>query len=188
MRPASCRSSLIDRRSRVSRDCPTIHSSQRQNGLFVNLFRGCHTRSQWYNPELCGLQPPAQGPAILPRGRRAQTVNRLADQASDKGRSESCVSRSEVGSSCGYSLSLVPVLPNCLGMRINETLVDGGGAVMYGQEHDMPGSSLNLRSVLAESSRLGLNADPFSESAELSLDPSKVPKRSRWQVPRTSPV
>ena len=47
------------------------------------------------------LQPPSNDPAILPRGRGSQRINGVAHQAPDQGRSEGCVSRSEVAGSCG---------------------------------------------------------------------------------------
>ena len=61
-----------------------------------------------------GVQPPAHGPAILPRGRRSQTFKRMVDQAADQGRSESRVSRSEVVGACGFGVSFGPTLPCCV--------------------------------------------------------------------------
>src|SRR5208283_6181351 len=68
-----------------------------------------------------GLQPPPHASAILPHGRRGQTVSGMAHQASHQGGSESRVSRSEVASSCGISLPLGPVLPSSVPVRVKKS-------------------------------------------------------------------
>jgi hypothetical protein len=74
-----------------------------------------------------GLQSPAHAPAIVPHGRRGQTVNGMADQTADQGRSESRVSRSEVVCPRGIRVSFGPILPYSARLTsVVEKMVDGG--------------------------------------------------------------
>lgn len=73
--------------------------------------------------------------AILPRGRRGQAVNGVADQASEQGWSQqSRVSWSEVASRCGVDIPLGLVLPDCVWVtRALKKRLTGCQRVRYAQ-------------------------------------------------------
>jgi hypothetical protein len=54
-----------------------------------------------------------------------ETVNRVAHQASDQGRSEGVVSRLEVVRSCRVGVSFGSTLPRCVRVKAHRILVDG---------------------------------------------------------------
>jgi hypothetical protein len=74
----------------------------------------------------CWLTTGPHASAILPHGRRSQTVNGMAHEASDQGGSEGRVSRSEVVCPCGVGVSFGSTLPCCLrATSAVEKTVDG---------------------------------------------------------------
>ena len=128
-----------------------------------------------------GPQPPAHAPGILSPRRGGETINRVDHQASDQGRSESLVSRSEVVCSCGFIVFLGPTLPGCVRVRATENIVvDRRRSVRYAQEQENTGFFSNATMVLYLLGLVGGDTATFSGSRETSLDRSpdeRPPKR-----------
>ena len=57
----------------------------------------------------------------------------------------------------------------------------------YAQNEDKRHLFINVTTVLPPSGGVGLQTETFSGSAEVSLRPSRVPKRSKWQDRRIIP-
>ncbi len=112
----------------------------------------------------------------------------MADQTSDQAGSEGRTSRQEVASPCGFSLPFGPVLPSCVWVTsaVGKT-VDG---LAEGELRSVTGKTGPFHQHddgFACVSSVGHPTETFSGSAELSLDPSRVPKRQKWQDPGIIP-
>jgi hypothetical protein len=109
-----------------------------------------------------GLQPTAHASAILPLGRSSQTVNRVAHQVSDQGRSQSRVSRSEVASSSGFCLSFGSTLPSCVPVMTRlEKRLTVWLRVKYAQNEEKRAVFINVTTVLPASCLLRDHSGSF---------------------------
>jgi hypothetical protein len=132
--------------------------------------------------------PPTYGSAILPPGRRGQTVDTIAHQASDQGWSDGVVSRSEVVCPCGVGIPLGGTLPLCVRVTSAvEEMVDGVAEGAVRSKRGKRDFFINLTTVLPASGRAGLYAEAISGSLGLFFDPLARPRRSKWQHRRIIP-
>jgi hypothetical protein len=107
--PESCTSQITDSGDCSDRTCSSFSPGQASLGFLNGIFQGFGSVKLSDVHGKClerpSMQPDPHAQGILPRGRRGQTVSGMAHQASDQGRRESRVPRSEMASSCGLHLS-----------------------------------------------------------------------------------